>query len=300
MPAEKPISKSSENRKSSKPIMEKRRRARINQSLGELKSLILDAMKKDSSRHSKLEKADILEMTVLHLQNLQRQQVAAAISTDPSVMSKFRAGFNECASEISRYLVNIDGVDTNVRQRILNHLAGCINGLNVVTAPMAYGTVPSSISPVQPVQIQMPNNTLPLNLVPKVQLSPVGEINSNINTTTTTVMQTTSAAAMTKIYGGFQLIPGALPNGELALLLPSHALAGTQLPSHVIPVYAHATALNSPSINTMSPSPIHSIGSTPSPNSLSPSSTNCSSTSTLSPISLKSSNSDSESVWRPW
>lgn len=40
----------SEHRKSSKPIMEKRRRARINESLGQLKTLILDALKKDVSR----------------------------------------------------------------------------------------------------------------------------------------------------------------------------------------------------------------------------------------------------------
>lgn len=88
---------------SSKPIMEKRRRARINESLGQLKTLILDALKKDvsggggtgrgargrpagpcrceprmcpqSSRHSKLEKADILEMTVKHLRSLQRAQM---------------------------------------------------------------------------------------------------------------------------------------------------------------------------------------------------------------------------------
>lgn len=33
--------------KSSKPIMEKRRRARINESLSQLKTLILDALKKD-------------------------------------------------------------------------------------------------------------------------------------------------------------------------------------------------------------------------------------------------------------
>lgn len=33
----------------SKPIMEKRRRARINESLNELKTLILEAMKKDVS-----------------------------------------------------------------------------------------------------------------------------------------------------------------------------------------------------------------------------------------------------------
>ncbi|KAL4671359.1 hypothetical protein H8959_004068 [Pygathrix nigripes] len=39
----------SEHRKSSKPIMEKRRRARINESLSQLKTLILDALKKDHS-----------------------------------------------------------------------------------------------------------------------------------------------------------------------------------------------------------------------------------------------------------
>lgn len=90
--------------------MEKRRRARINESLGQLKTLILDALKKDvslndhmfvvmltldsceyqlnhrhfvlqSSRHSKLEKADILEMTVKHLRNLQRVQMSGKFRT---------------------------------------------------------------------------------------------------------------------------------------------------------------------------------------------------------------------------
>ncbi|RXG67985.1 Protein deadpan [Armadillidium vulgare] len=38
------------------------------------------------SRHSKLEKADILEMTVKHLQAVQRQQLAIAVANDPSVL----------------------------------------------------------------------------------------------------------------------------------------------------------------------------------------------------------------------
>ncbi|CAG5953813.1 unnamed protein product [Menidia menidia] len=72
----------SEHRKSSKPRMEKRRRASINESLAQLKTLILDALGKASSRHSKLDKADILEMTVQHLQNLQRAQMTAALNTN--------------------------------------------------------------------------------------------------------------------------------------------------------------------------------------------------------------------------
>nr|XP_007979281.2 transcription factor HES-4 isoform X1 [Chlorocebus sabaeus] len=39
-----------EHRKSSKPVMEKRRRARINESLAQLKALILDALRKEVSR----------------------------------------------------------------------------------------------------------------------------------------------------------------------------------------------------------------------------------------------------------
>ncbi|KAG7211068.1 hypothetical protein KM043_016429 [Ampulex compressa] len=93
-----------ELRRSNKPIMEKRRRARINQCLDELKSLILEAMKKDPTRHSKLEKADILEMTVKHLQTVQRQQLSTAVATDPAVLTKFRTGFSECATEVSRNL----------------------------------------------------------------------------------------------------------------------------------------------------------------------------------------------------
>ncbi|EDO35136.1 predicted protein, partial [Nematostella vectensis] len=58
----------------SKPVMEKRRRERINRSLEELKRLVLEAQHRDCSRYTKLEKADILEMTVKHLRTLQSQQ----------------------------------------------------------------------------------------------------------------------------------------------------------------------------------------------------------------------------------
>lgn len=53
----------------------------MNKSLGKLKTLILDAFKKDSYRHSKLEKAEILKGTVKHLWNLQRARMTAALRT---------------------------------------------------------------------------------------------------------------------------------------------------------------------------------------------------------------------------
>lgn len=53
-----------------KPLLEKRRRARINDSLTHLKGLILPLVGKGNARYSKLEKADILEMTVRFLRDL--------------------------------------------------------------------------------------------------------------------------------------------------------------------------------------------------------------------------------------
>ncbi|KAK3104604.1 hypothetical protein FSP39_005961 [Pinctada imbricata] len=123
MNSDKVSSTASEGRKSSKPIMEKRRRARINASLAELKSLLLEVMKSEGTRQNKMEKADILEMTVRHLRQLQHQQISALASTDPAVINKYRLGFNECANEVSKFLGNMNGIDAEIRARLLNHLA---------------------------------------------------------------------------------------------------------------------------------------------------------------------------------
>lgn len=72
--------------------MEKRRRARINQSLAALKALILDSARLENTKHSKLEKADILELTVRHLQ---RQRSLA----QPG-LSRYKAGYQDCSREV--------------------------------------------------------------------------------------------------------------------------------------------------------------------------------------------------------
>uniref|UniRef100_A0A452QUK3 BHLH domain-containing protein n=1 Tax=Ursus americanus TaxID=9643 RepID=A0A452QUK3_URSAM len=64
--------------RSLKPLLEKRRRARINASLRQLKGLILPLLGRESSHYSKLEKADILEMTVRFLQELPASSCAEA------------------------------------------------------------------------------------------------------------------------------------------------------------------------------------------------------------------------------
>lgn len=55
-------------RKKRRGVIEKKRRDRINSSLSELKRLVPSAYEKQGS--SKLEKAEILQLTVDHLKNL--------------------------------------------------------------------------------------------------------------------------------------------------------------------------------------------------------------------------------------
>ncbi|XP_022905191.1 transcription factor HES-2-like [Onthophagus taurus] len=113
-----------EPRRANKPLMEKRRRARINQSLAALKALILDTAKQDNAKHSKLEKADILELTVRHFQRHR--------SLDQPGVHRYRAGYADCVKEVQRYLETPDAhtmtvVDAGVRQRLLRHLDNCIS-----------------------------------------------------------------------------------------------------------------------------------------------------------------------------
>ncbi|KAF2365877.1 Myc-type basic helix-loop-helix (bHLH) domain [Trinorchestia longiramus] len=138
-----------DDKKSSKPVMEKRRRARINNCLDELKSIIVDALNKDPSRHSKLEKADILEMTVKHLQQVQRQQLGSAVSRDPSVLHRFRGGFAECVQEVGRYVSRIDSVDNGVKQRLVKHLGQCVSGLQTMT-PATFAAMAGVLPPSNP------------------------------------------------------------------------------------------------------------------------------------------------------
>ncbi|XP_075376646.1 transcription factor HES-4 isoform X1 [Mycteria americana] len=255
---------------SSKPIMEKRRRARINESLGQLKTLILDALKKDSSRHSKLEKADILEMTVKHLRNLQRAQMTAALSADPTVLGKYRAGFNECMNEVTRFLSTCEGVNTDVRTRLLSHLSACLGQIVAMNYPPP---PPPSGQPAhlaqQPLHVQLPPAAagavpVPCKLNPAEALSP-------------------------KVYGGFQLVPAT--DGQFAFLIPNPAFPPSSGP--VIPLYANANVPVSAGggsgngAATPSASPVQ--GLTSFGGSIVPASQ------AGSPIGERS-----ESVWRPW
>ncbi|XP_058460942.1 protein hairy [Malaya genurostris] len=223
-PTEQPVVKRpGDNRRSNKPIMEKRRRARINNCLNELKTLILDAMKKDPARHSKLEKADILEMTVKHLENLQRQQNAMSQATDPNIMNKFKAGFNECAQEVSRF----PDIEPMTRRRLLAHLSNCINGVKA-----------DFPKPRQP--------SVQVHILPSPPSSPEQDHHSQPHPAQINAVQTGNGVFFTNNVGSsVQLIPTKLPNGSLAFVLPQAIPAATAPVPMLVPIPSRTASTGS-------------------------------------------------------
>ncbi|XP_064641983.1 transcription factor HES-1-like [Lineus longissimus] len=116
-----------ENRKMNKPLIEKRRRARINNSLSQLKMLVVGVLNKQTSPKNKLEKADVLEMTVKYIRNIQKQQVTAAATTDSDVINKYKSGFYTCAQEVTSFLTKENEcIDESTKLKLLDHLANCM------------------------------------------------------------------------------------------------------------------------------------------------------------------------------
>lgn len=76
-------------RKNRKPLMEKKRRARINDSLETLKEILLKntVAITQGTRPTKLEKADILEMTVRYLQMLHKRTALPNTNTSESCVT---------------------------------------------------------------------------------------------------------------------------------------------------------------------------------------------------------------------
>ncbi|XP_022126097.2 hairy/enhancer-of-split related with YRPW motif protein [Pieris rapae] len=110
-------------RKRRRGVIEKKRRDRINTSLTELKRLVPAACEKQGS--AKLEKAEILQLTVDHLKMLHAKGLDT-LAYDPQryAMDYHSIGFRECAAEVARYLVSCEGLDIQdpLRLRLMSHL----------------------------------------------------------------------------------------------------------------------------------------------------------------------------------
>ena len=139
---EAPMSRTHQYRKVMKPLLERKRRARINKCLDDLKDLMVFALQSEGESITKLEKADVLELTVRHLQKLKRQQqlqIQPGLDTD-----RYRAGYTACVSEVSRFFTAVPGVSLGFGNSLVSHLSHQVGVHPEVPQPRPT----SSISPV--------------------------------------------------------------------------------------------------------------------------------------------------------
>uniref|UniRef100_A0A8C8SLB1 Transcription factor HES-5 n=1 Tax=Pelusios castaneus TaxID=367368 RepID=A0A8C8SLB1_9SAUR len=109
-----------EKNKLRKPVVEKMRRDRINSSIEQLKLLL----EKEFQRHqpnSKLEKADILEMTVSYLKH---DGLSKAPQTSGSIHKNsqfdFKEGYSRCLQEAFHFL-SLHKVQIETQTKLLSH-----------------------------------------------------------------------------------------------------------------------------------------------------------------------------------
>ncbi|KAB1265653.1 Transcription factor HES-7, partial [Camelus dromedarius] len=84
-----------------KPLVEKRRRDRINRSLEELRLLLLERTRDQNLRNPKLEKAEILEFAVGYLR--ERSRVEPPAQDAEALASCYLSGFRECLLRLAAF-----------------------------------------------------------------------------------------------------------------------------------------------------------------------------------------------------
>uniref|UniRef100_A0AAY4EWH2 Transcription cofactor HES-6 n=2 Tax=Denticeps clupeoides TaxID=299321 RepID=A0AAY4EWH2_9TELE len=104
-----------------KPLVEKKRRARINDSLQELRVLLADA-----EGQSKMENAEVLEMTVKRVENILQKRAKEADCVNREASERFAAGYIQCMHEVHMFVSSCPGIDAGVAADLLNHLLECM------------------------------------------------------------------------------------------------------------------------------------------------------------------------------
>ncbi|CAL1294449.1 unnamed protein product, partial [Larinioides sclopetarius] len=94
---------SSQRRRVSKPLIEKRRRARINRSLSQLVEMVAKPNKIQENRTARFEKAYILEMTVEYVKKIKDKRILPEKLSYDEHETSFQDGFRLCMTEIQNF-----------------------------------------------------------------------------------------------------------------------------------------------------------------------------------------------------
>ncbi|KAJ0022422.1 hypothetical protein NQD34_009912 [Periophthalmus magnuspinnatus] len=109
------------DRKIRKPLVEKKRRARINESLQELRGLLAD-----TDFHAKMENAEVLELTVKKVEDILKNRNQESERMNREASERFAAGYIQCMHEVHMFVSSCPGIDATVAAELLNHLLECM------------------------------------------------------------------------------------------------------------------------------------------------------------------------------
>ncbi|RVE61957.1 hypothetical protein OJAV_G00175150, partial [Oryzias javanicus] len=105
------------DRKMRKPLVEKKRRARINESLHELRLLVADA-----DLQSKMENAEVLEVTVNRVEGIMQNRDREVDAVHREACERFAAGYIQCMHDVHTFMSGCPGIDHGLSAELLNHL----------------------------------------------------------------------------------------------------------------------------------------------------------------------------------
>lgn len=132
-------------------------------------------------------------------------------------MANYRAGFNECAAEVARYLMSLDNVSDELRAHLLSHLSSYYCSPQTPstkwTGPRVNGLAPSSQMLRLPTKL---NPALPGFPIPTAKPSELG-----FPSTLPSPPSSPQQDGLMRLTGPSQVILG---NGMPALLLPNDGL----------------------------------------------------------------------------
>ncbi|NWY35378.1 HES6 protein, partial [Pheucticus melanocephalus] len=154
-----------------KPLVEKKRRARINESLRELRLLLADsevrrrrggagvggARGRADGRgatgqfQAKLENAEVLERTVRRVRAVLERRGRGGGRRLLEASERFAAGYIQCMHEVHTFVSSCPGIDATTAAELLNHLlesmplseGGCPDSITDVVAEPALGPWPA-------------------------------------------------------------------------------------------------------------------------------------------------------------
>ncbi|GFR25349.1 BHLH domain-containing protein [Trichonephila clavata] len=100
---------STEKRRASKPLIEKRRRARINKSLRNLVEMLAPPGRTSESRTPRMEKAQILEMTVDYVKKVTQSRLHLEMPSCNKHETSFQDGYKSCLDEVCNFFQKSSG-----------------------------------------------------------------------------------------------------------------------------------------------------------------------------------------------